>query len=355
MVTKEEFREYCKNLMLQDEKKNFKGNNKKRNSVLGKVVFIETMVFFASTIFVIIILQSFIFVLPMFISYILTILVSRLIIWYIINPKYREIKNKYAYEVLKYLLNGYKFTYSPNEFIDKKIFFESAFSDILTPNVGSINLPKIPGELLDLSINGIKICNTSTDEIFKYTGEDLLKLDIPKDDGTPSGIELEICDLHITRQKDEPNNHDDDGSLYFEKRETYNTNIFDGTFGHIHFPFNFKCCLGINKKVNGTKKIELEDIKFNQEVKVFTDNQLEAVVILTPSLMSRLMAFNKKIDNFQLYLAPSGDMYFKMARNLFAIKANGTEDMMFDRFYDDICNILAIVNEIRDNNKIFKM
>lgn len=354
MVSKEEFREYCRNLMEQGEASKTYKNIKKRKSVMKKAITIESVLglFFTIIGFVIIpsIITIIIGVVSLFSLIMLTIVVASLVY----QPKYKTIKNEYSYEVLKYLLNGYKFTYEPDKFIDKAFFLESGFADLLLQDAGitTTQMNKTKSFSFDDNFGTFKIENRNGE---KYTGEDLLKIDIPKDDGSPSGIELKICDLHISREEEVKLFNDEEELSFGQKKETVEKDLFDGAFGYVHFPFEFKCRLGINKKVKGTKKIELEDIKFNEKVKVFTDNQLEAVVILTPSLMEKLLSFNQSISNFQLHLAPSGDMYFKMTRNLFAIKVNGTEDMMFDRFYDDVCMILSIVNEIKNNNKLFKM
>ena len=102
----------------------------------------------------------------------------------------------------------------------------------------------------------------------------------------------------------------------------------------------------------------LGDIKFNKEFKTYTDNQIEALVILTPTLMTKLLSYSHRAKKFTLFLSQKGRMYFGMRRNLFKFKKRvfrKPSGKIFAKFYDDVSDILAIVNEIKDNNKVFKM
>jgi hypothetical protein len=74
--------------------------------------------------------------------------------------------------------------------------------------------------------------------------------------------------------------------------------------------------------------------------------------------MQKLVYFNDKYTGFKLFIKENGELYFGMDRNLFEInipKKGKPFHYMFDRFYDDVKAILEIVEEIKNNNKIFKM
>ena len=85
-----------------------------------------------------------------------------------------------------------------------------------------------------------------------YTGEDKLTLNIPNDDGTDSEVYLEIGDVCASVIVE-----DDDGSTRKVPR-------FNGCFGFVKFPQNFNCHLTLNRGtwMNRKKmeKVDLEDI-----------------------------------------------------------------------------------------------
>lgn len=188
-------------------------------------------------------------------------------------------------------------------------------------------------------------------------GEDLLTINIPNDDGTPSDVELCICDAWATRtDKYTVTKTDSNGNTYEEERERTVT-LYDGVIGYVHFPFKFKCDLGLNVKFNKTKKTTTEDIAFNKTFKVYTNNELEALCILTPTLMQKLKSFDSRNHKLKVTLLKNGAIYFGMRRNLFKLtsKNGGPSGKVFKRFYNDIYDIVAMVNEIKTNNKVFKM
>lgn len=335
MVSKEEFREYCKSLIPKEEleafERQYKTRAKMTKGFITCGIIIAILVFGVATF----ITQSLIAGIVMtFICSASFALVAVIILAFTSSKKHIEFKEKYAEDIIKYLLTGYKHSYNPTGAISDLIFINSRFG---------------ASSLFGLTDEGRNFDD--------YRGEDLLKVDIPKDDGTPSGVELQICDLHVTREEERTVTEKDSDGRTRTRTEKYTVTVYDGVFGYVHFPFKFKCRLGLNKNLFNMKRIQLEDIKFNQKFRVFTDNQLEAVVIMTPTLMTKLMEFSKKVNGFEMYLSPEGDMYFRMSRNLFSLKVanNHSPIEAFDRFYDDIYAILSMVNEIKDNNKVFKM
>lgn len=178
-----------------------------------------------------------------------------------------------------------------------------------------------------------------------YKGEDLIDIDIPKDNGKKSGVTFKACDLKVTKEE-----RDSDG-------DTHTVTVYSGAFCAVHFPFEFKCRLAINSSITGVKKFKLEDVSFNKIFQVFSDNKVEALCILTPSMMQKLMKLHEKtkmvkvtiFDN-HLYLGFPGFNLFEFGK----VKS-GLDEEMFDEVYDDVALLLAIVDEIKKNNKVFKI
>jgi hypothetical protein len=221
-----------------------------------------------------------------------------------------KLKRQYAKQVIQSVLKDYNYTYTHGNWVSENIFKASPF-------------------------------NRDFDE---YSGEDLLKIDIPKDDGTSSGVELQVSDLTLRKE-------------YKSKDGTTSEVVFRGAFGYVKFPFEFKCNLGINVSFGSVKKITLEDLDFNNKFRVYTDNQVEALIVLTPVFMSKIKKFAKNVNVFEMYLTREGGLYFVRSRDLFELKVNKSTigPAIFDNFYEDIADIVDMVEEIKNNNKIFKM
>jgi len=348
MVSKEEFREFCKSLIPKEELDEIEKYNQKRAKIIKKTLTFGIIGFVALFLITIIITRSIMSTFVVMGSVFAPSAIILLIVFVLTqsSSKHKVAKDKYTGEILKFLLKDYKYTYNPEGAISDFVFINSRFG-----NYSELPFDNPFDDLsINLNIGGINLGNfeKKTKPFDSYVGEDLLKIDIPKDDGSPSGVELQVCDLNVTREE---------RVMVDGEWKDRTVTVFDGVFGYIHFPFKFKCRLGININLFDMQKITLEDIKFNKKFAIYTDNPIEALVIVTPTLMVKLMEFAKKIYGFKLYLSPDGDVYFKMDRNLFSLKVanNGSPVEIFDRFYDDICAILGMVNEFKDNNRVFKM
>lgn len=298
MISKEEFVSFCKGIVPQEEMEKYKRKTRNMWITLVCVSIIEILL-------AVLIPNAWLF-LPV-------VLVSSIVI-IVATMRYntKEFKGKYSNKILDCLLKGYSYTYNQYSFIDKSIYINSGF--------GSTNFDS-------------------------YSGEDLLKVDIPKDDGSPSGTFLTLSDLHITREEEYT---DKDG-----KTQTRTVTVYDGILGYVHFPFQFKCNLCLNAGFWGNERIKLEDIRFNKKFKTYTNNQLEALIILTPTLMTKLIALEEKVGNLKLSLTESGFLYLSISNELF--KINKPNEKAFEHYYNDISNIISIVDEIKNNNKVFKM
>lgn len=234
------------------------------------------------------------------------------------NFKWKNFKNKYSKKVLSFLFEDYQFDYNPNYVINKNIFKASKFA-------GSFD---------------------------RYTGEDLIKIKIKNDDGSPSEVELSMCDLHVTDTRTRVV-VDSKGHAH---TETYTVTVYKGAFGYIKFPFSFKCELQLNPYYKQNERIKLEDIDFNKRFKTYTDNQMEALCILTPTMMTKLKILDKSVKELKVSLKKD-TLYMGFSRDMFELnkKAKKLDGEVFSRFYDDVKNLYDIVEEIKNNNKVFKM
>ena len=224
--------------------------------------------------------------------------------------QWKGVKDKYLQQVIDILLKDYQFTYTSRGWI-----------------------PDNMDEKLKMSgVVGRKIYS-------RFSG-DFLQVTIPQTCGRRSkNITLMIADVFC------------DGP-YLNLIDGYS-----GILGYVKFPFKFKCNISLNTNHPVWGKINLEDIKFNKKFEVFTDNEIEAHVILNPTIMETLKEMSKRLTNLKIVLGQDGVMCIGSKDGLFRgwhkKKPSGAA---FVSFYDDIADILSIIsfiNELKDNNKFY--
>lgn len=313
MITKEEFLQKCNDLIPKEEIDKYNKAQKKMWTTLIITLLIETLILIGIFSF----WKPIIYIAP--VVYIISISII------VVNLRYQwgDLKNKYSKPVLDILFNDYKYSFQPASYINQQVFKSSCFNK----------------------------------DFDHYSGEDLLNVNIPNDDGTPSNVKFSVCDLRVTKEETYTVTRKDSNGRWVTTTETRTVVVYSGAFGCVYFPFKFKCDLSINVNSESLKRIKLEDETFNKRCKVYTDNQLEALVILTPTLMNKLKAFTARISKFKINISKDGRMYFGMSRNMFELSKRGKKPtgQVFERYYNDVVDMLAMIDEIKNNNKVFKM
>jgi|GEM_PF-6761408 len=197
------------------------------------------------------------------------------------------------------------------------------------------------GCLARLDFKKAKVCPTYDNLI----GEDYLKILVGVSKNGEN-VYLSISDCFATKIV-----HTEDGN------ET--VSVYRGICGVVNFPTEFKCKLTINNKYHfkfkEVEKIILEDIAFNKKFNVQTDNLVEAMYILTPTLMLKMKNIYKHfnelgitLDGNQMFISVPHQQLFRLKRN-----RKGITQSMFYGFYEDINAITEIINEIILNERIF--
>lgn len=318
MVSKEEFKAFAKKRISGDDKKKFLKCKKRTKILLATILPIEILM----AIFAVICVDSTVSKIIVGVFMGVVILVTCFTIPAISGFKWDNFKEKHIRAIMDYLLDGYTYSYEPDKYMDEKLFRKSFLFDIYD----------------------------------SYGGEDLFKITIKNDDGTDSNTQFLISDLDVTREETETVTRRDANGITYTEEETRTIDIFTGAFGYIKFPFQFKCTLAINDDEEDLEVIKLEDIQFNKNFIVSTDDQVEALCILTPTMMNKLKNLKKRTGQVGLLLCKD-EMYIALDRNLFEMKSNLKELSVnvFDNLYDDISCMLGIAEEIKNNNKVFKM
>lgn len=320
MVSKEDFYEFIENeIVTKDDKEKYAYAHKKQKIAIRFYLFSGV----AFLLFVLFLLLSCIGVNSgdnfVFLSVLFVVSIATSIALFIIATFYLA-KSRYKFYVDKekivgYLLQGYTYKYARKDYISKDIFKASPFYE--------------PYD--------------------HYRGADYLSIKIPNKDGSPSQVELCVSDLNVTDTRTRTTRN----SKGERVTETYTVTIFYGVFGIVEFPKSFKTNLTINHG-SKYKKIKTEDVKFDKEFAVRASDELEAYCILTPSMMKKLQLLHAK-NHFSIVLVDN-KMYLELGNNLFTTKnvkeLNG--DYFLD-FYNDVNELISIVNEIKNNSKVFKL
>ena len=182
-----------------------------------------------------------------------------------------------------------------------------------------------------------------------FSSYDTLNINVPNNDGSKSNVYFKISDVYTYNR-------------VFKEDGTYvDKGLYEGVFGYVTFKKAFKCILAINSKfkIKGIKfeDVILEDINFNEKFKVLTDNQIEARYILTPDMMEKLSLLEEKLNGIKIVLVDR-KLYLGVPKyNMFEMKNYDKDDELavFDNLYDEIQLVLSIVEELKNNDKVFKM
>ena len=310
MVDKEDFIKYINELISSDKTK-IRTLSKKYllfsiiMMILGVSVMLNEILFLINTHFYLF-TRRFLIGIICFVSGLIVLIIRRK------NKKY--FRCNYREKIINYLLNDYSHWFKEEGCSMSLDFEDSQF------------------------VKSYDICSTS----------DCLIINIPNDDGSESQVDFKICDLYAYNI-----HRDEEGNVSHSK-------VYRGMFATVEFPRKFECLLSIdvNYKRKGFKleKVELEDIDFNKKFKVISDNQIEARYILTPQMMENLLCLEEKFKNLKVVFV---DKYLYIGApniNLFELDNFKKNDYfsVFENLYDEVNVCLKIVEEIKDNNKVFK-
>lgn len=225
----------------------------------------------------------------------------------VVNKSY---KNKYLKKVISFLLSDYAWNFSQDGEIKQGIFYDS--------------------ELIE--------------NYFCCKGRDKLYVTIPYSRGKDGNVCMEVCDMSLVKR------------IPISTNKLYTRYL--GAFLYIEFPFEFSCtlCVNVEGAENNFEAVVLEDITFNNNFKVLSDDQIEARYILTPDIMEKLLILNTKYNDFKLAFRGNRIyMLFPKVNFFEVVSTKGGASSVFESIYDDVCNILGIIEEIKNNNKVFKI
>ena len=158
--------------------------------------------------------------------------------------------------------------------------------------------------------------------------------------GKYKNISFELSDVHI-----EDESTDSDGNT------TYTT-IFKGQWYIFDFNKDFKANIQVcgrgfvnakrvnhfYKKEDNYKKVELEDVDFNKNFKVYAQREEEAFYILTPSIMNKIKEVDEKVR---------GRLLFCFINNRLHIAVYNNKDLFEASIYKKV-NIEEAINKTNE-------
>ena len=225
---------------------------------------------------------------------------------------YKKILAQYKSQIIAFLLQKHRFFFSEKNYLSPQTFAQFNLSNYYD----------------------------------KYTGEDFLRINIPKDDGSPSSTFLSMSQLYVAKTY-----KDSDGN-----KKTHI--VFLGTLGIVEFDFQFPCYLAVGRNYFANRykeeRIETEDPTFNKNYKIYTNNELEAFRILTPDLMLKLTKIHQKLKGIDFVLKENKLLIYLHGKDLFTFVSHNKGYMhTVNSVYQDIEALVDIVREIQTNNKVF--
>lgn len=175
--------------------------------------------------------------------------------------------------------------------------------------------------------------------------------------GKYKDIKVTMSDLHIQNEHEDSEGH------------TSYVTIFKGQWMIFDFNKKFKANVqvwekkifgGISRRWGGKlKKVELEDINFNKQFKVFTENELDAFYIITPKLMERIKAVEAAINGTLMMVFFNNQLHVAVYNNKTTFNVNIHKRINFEEFaresIKDLDAIIKFVDILELDNDLFKV
>jgi|AntAceMinimDraft_18_1070375.scaffolds.fasta_scaffold00541_3 hypothetical protein len=138
--------------------------------------------------------------------------------------------------------------------------------------------------------------------------------------------------------------------------------VFQGRFYEFDFPKQFKANLLLLQPFNfrpfsNLKKIKMESINFNSELKVYAESEHEAFYILTPNFMEKLLFLdNKYLDKISFsFLDNKLSMAIDSRKDYFDIKPFRTVNKsIVSEYREELNDIKEFIKVLQLNQTLFK-
>lgn len=189
----------------------------------------------------------------------------------------------------------------------------------------------------------------------RYRGEDLIAGTIYLDDQQESnGVKIKMSEVHTEKRHRDSKGH------------THYSTIFKGIFMIVDFNkafksstyvFNDSGLLNFLGGRSGTSRVKLEDVVFEKEFEVYSEDQIEARYILTPTFMEKLKSLKRKTGGKMRIAFKNNKMYLAISSrdNLLEASLNQSMDSFEDLviYYEQLTFYFSIIEDLKLNKKIW--
>ena len=307
MISKEKFTEEAKKFVSMEEKYKFERVKKQMRILMLLAVLLFALCFIIPVVISVVLMFDFVDLQIVLAAYVSPLACFTIAICLLNKRKnvYVEWKSGYLNEIFKILLGDYRYNYSAKQKLKKHYLYESGFM-----NVKSLGT---------------------------YDIDDLLEISFTANNSKETELKFSLCDVIASVREN-------DGRA---------KKVFDGVFGFVEFPEKFNFKVSINSHITGVEKLKLEDVNFNKEFDIRTDNPVETFYIITPKIMQDLQKFQEKTAKKLKFSIVDKYLYIGLEKaNFFEFDMNTLTIEQFERIYDEINLIITLVNEIRNNRTL---
>lgn len=171
-------------------------------------------------------------------------------------------------------------------------------------------------------------------------------------------INFECSDVHIETESTDSDGH-----------TTYNT-IFRGQWYIFDFNKTFKSDIEVCEKWFGSnrtgsifdterlKKVELEDVDFHKNFKVYAKNEIDAFYILTPPMIERIKKLNEEVSGKFLFCFCNNKLHVGLYNNKdlyeHSIFSKVELEKAREKVLGELLVIIKFVDTLKLDNSLFK-
>ena len=187
----------------------------------------------------------------------------------------------------------------------------------------------------------------------KYHSNDYIEADY-------NGVHFIQSDVCIQEETHDSDNHSHTETYFrgrwmiFDFNKTFKANlqVVQNGFKHAKRKRFF------GKEEEKYKKVEMEDITFNKEFKIFAQNEHDAFYILTPQMMERIRNVANNIDGYLILCFIDNTLHVGIHTNRDSFEPSMMKELDPEvekqKIINDINLITTFVNELSLDTKLFK-
>ena len=187
----------------------------------------------------------------------------------------------------------------------------------------------------------------------RYSSNDYLE-------ATYKGIPFKQADVHIEEETRDRDGHSRYVTLFkgrwmiFDFNKTFKANVQVVEKGF----HNAKRTTIFGKEGEKYQKVEMEDVAFNKEFKVFAQNAHDAFYILTPAMMDRIRQVTGSSRGRIMFCFIDNALHVAIYDNKDSFEANIMKDIDFNAVKEDVLSDVRVITKFVDDlnldTKLFK-